>query len=151
MFAFLFALTAVKPVKAAKSEDEDIFEALEKVARRLNLEVTVYDNIPADSTAYNSIEKAIANGAEIVIANSFDFGAAAMSVAKKHPKVKFLHAAGVRTETNLLTYFGRIYQMRYLSGIVAGLKTKTNEIGYVAAFRIPEACGGRDHNRPRRS
>lgn len=134
----------MRGVRNDHSWNEAHYEALEKVARRLNLEVTVYDNIPADSTAYNSIEKAVANGAEIVIANSFDFGAAAMSVAKKHPKVKFLHAAGVRTETNLLTYFGRIYQMRYLSGIVAGLKTKTNEIGYVAAFRIPEVVRGLD-------
>ena len=45
-------------------------------------------------------------------------------------------------DKNLSTYFGRIYQIRYLSGIVAGLQTETNEIGYVAAFPIPEVNRG---------
>lgn len=126
------------------SWNESHCKAIENVAQRLNLNVAYYENTPPDSTAYNNMEKAIADGAEIVIANSFDFGAAAMSVAKKHPKVKFLHAAGVRSGANLLTYYGRIYQMRYLSGIVAGLKTKTNEIGYLASFKISEVVRGLD-------
>jgi basic membrane protein A len=40
------------------------------------------------------------------------------------------------------TYFGKIYQARYLSGIAAGMKTETNKIGYVAAFPIPEVIRG---------
>jgi basic membrane protein A len=43
---------------------------------------------------------------------------------------------------NMGNYFGRMYEARYLSGIVAGLKTKTNQIGYVAAFNIPEVVRG---------
>lgn len=134
----------MRGAKNDRSWNEAHYEALKRVAGRLNLEVTYYENTPADSTAYNIMEKAVANGAEIVIANSFDFGAATISVAKKHPKVKFLHASGVRSASNLSTYFGRVYQMRYLSGIVAGLMTKTNEIGYIAAFKIPEVVRGID-------
>ena len=130
--------------KNDSSWNESHYEAMEKVARLLDLDVEYYENIPADSTAYNIMEKAVAKGAEIVITNSFDFGAAAMAIARKYPKVKFLHAAGVRTTPNLLTFFGRMYQMRYLSGIVAGLKTRTGEIGYVAAFKIPEVVRGID-------
>ena len=126
------------------SWNEAHYEALESVSRRLNLEVAYYEDTHSDSTAYNIMEKAIANGAQIVISNSFDFGAAAMAMAKRYPKVKFLHAAGVRTTANMSTFFGRVYQMRYLSGIVAGLKTKTNEIGYVAAYKIPEVVRGID-------
>jgi basic membrane protein A len=43
---------------------------------------------------------------------------------------------------NMGNYFGRMYQARYLSGIVAGLKTETNNIGYVGAFEIPEVVRG---------
>ena len=65
-----------------------------------------------------------------------------MEIAKKYPDKYFLHAAGNLVADNYSSYFGRIYQCRYLSGIVAGLQTKTDEIGYVAAFEIPEVNRG---------
>ena len=43
---------------------------------------------------------------------------------------------------NMSSFFGRMYQVRYLSGIIAGMKTQTGEIGYVAAFPIPEVIRG---------
>lgn len=61
-----------------------------------------------------------------------------MKVAKEYPDVKFFHCSGVNTADNVSTYFGREYQGRYLTGIVAGMKSKTGKIGYVAAFSIPE-------------
>ena len=61
---------------------------------------------------------------------------------RRHPDVKYLHASGYKTSENMSNYFGRIYQARYLSGIVAGMKTKTNKIGYVAAYPIPEVIRG---------
>ncbi len=80
--------------------------------------------------------------AEIVFAESYDYGPALQQAAAKHPNVKFFHAAGDKTAPNLDTYFGRIYQARYLTGIVAGLQTKSNHIGFVAAFPIPEVIRG---------
>jgi len=56
--------------------------------------------------------------------------------------VTFLHCSGYLTAENVGTYFGRMYQARYLSGIVAGKMTETNLIGYVAAFPIPEVIRG---------
>ena len=53
-----------------------------------------------------------------------------------------MHAAGLETADNLGTYFGRIYQARYLSGMVAGAMTENNQLGYVAAFPIPEVVRG---------
>lgn len=118
------------------------FEGMEKTAEELNLEVLYRENIPEDERSVVVMEDLVKAGAEIVIANSFSFGEHELKVAEKHPQVKFFHATGVKKGPNLSTYFGRIYQMRYLSGIVAGLQTKTNEIGYVAAFGIPEVVRG---------
>lgn len=116
--------------------------AMEKVAKKLNLDVSYYENtVESDSAAYE-MESAIANGAQIVIATSFGFGNAILNVAEKHPDLKFMHATGINQRQNLSSFFGRIYQMRYLSGIVAGLVTKTNEIGYVAAMDISEVNRG---------
>lgn len=121
---------------------ESHYKGMELAAEKLNLDVTYYENTMEDSSISTKIEQAIANGAKIVICNSFGFGKYALSVAAKHPEVKFFHATGVENAPNFSTYFGRIYQMRYLSGIVAGLQTKTNAIGYMAAFDIPEVNRG---------
>ena len=124
------------------SWNESHFDALQKAEKDLNLEVAYYENVPADSTAQSIMEQAVKNGAKIVIANSFGFGEAELMVARNHPEVKFFHATGLQSATNFSSFFGRVYQLRYLSGIVAGLKTKTNEIGYIAAYNIPEVNRG---------
>jgi len=59
------------------------------------------------------------------------------ALAEQYPDIIFSHATGyMSNDTNFNNYFGRIYQARYLAGIAAGLKTKTNKIGYVAAMGI---------------
>lgn len=121
---------------------ESHFEALNKIASQLNLEVSYHENVAEDSMVENIIESEIERGSRIIIANSFGFGNPVLKMSEKYSDVKFIHATGIESRSNLSTFFGRIYQMRYLSGIVAGLLTKTNEIGYVAAFDIPEVNRG---------
>ena len=68
-------------------------------------------------------------------------------MAEKYPDIYFSHGTGYLSNgTNFNNYFGRIYQARYLSGIVAGMNTKTNKIGYVAAqdSSNSEVTGGID-------
>ncbi|PWJ70051.1 MULTISPECIES: BMP family ABC transporter substrate-binding protein [unclassified Fibrobacter] len=121
---------------------ESHVEAMEKVAKSLNLEVLYNENTPFGNEAEGIMEDMIAKGAKVVICNSFGHGEWELKVAARHPEIKFFHATGVLSSNNLSTYFGRIYQMRYLSGMVAGMMTKTNEIGYVAAFGISEVNRG---------
>lgn len=121
---------------------ESHYNALEKSAETLNLEMIYKENVVDDSSSIAVMESLIEGGCEIIICNSYGFGPYIAEVAEKYPEIRFLHAAGTKTSKNLGTYFGRIYQMRYLSGIVAGLQTQTNEIGYVAAFAIPEVNRG---------
>lgn len=118
------------------------YEGLLKTANELNLDVSFYESVPADTSSESIMESLIADGVKIIIANSFQLGPHIRTVASKHPEVKFFHASGVETAPNVATFFGRIYQMRYLSGIVAGMQTKTGNIGYVAAFDIPEVVRG---------
>lgn len=118
------------------------YEGMERCAEVLNLEVYYRENVPADEQCRDCIEELISQGCEIIICNSFGFGDYALAAAKEHRDIYFFHATGVEETDNLATYFGRIYQMRYLSGIVAGLQTDTNEIGYVAAYPIPEVNRG---------
>ncbi len=88
------------------------------------------------------IQKMAENGYALIFVTSFDFMDPTMKVAKDFPQVAFMHCSGFKTSGNVSNYFGRMYQARYLTGMVAGLMTKSNIIGYVAAFPIPEVIRG---------
>jgi basic membrane protein A len=77
----------------------------------------------------------IAQGANIIFATSWGYMNSCEKLAAKFPSVVFAHASGYKhNETNLTNYFARMYQTKYLSGIIAGMKTKSNKIGFVAAW-----------------
>ncbi|MGC9348965.1 MAG: BMP family ABC transporter substrate-binding protein [Anaerolineae bacterium] len=82
------------------------------------------------------------NGYDMVFATSFGYMDHMYEVAEEFPDVLFEHCSGSKTRDNMATYFGRIYQPRYLSGLVAGSMTEANNIGYVAAFPMPEVVRG---------
>lgn len=104
---------------------------------------TIYkESVPEGPEVKEIAKNMIDQGATVIVATSFGYMDYIEELAKEFPNVKFLHCSGYKSADNMTNYFGRIYQPRYLSGLVAGLKTKSNKIGYVAAFPIPEVIGG---------
>ncbi len=102
------------------------------------------DNDTAIETALNELIEA---GCNIIFATSWGYMEKVSEAATAHPEIIFSHCSGyMSNDTNFNNYFGQIYQARYLAGIVAGLKTKSNKIGYVAAQdnNNPEVTGGID-------
>ena len=104
-----------------------------------------------DDTDKEKTEKAIQEcidaGCNIIFTTSWGYMEATAEMAEKYPDVYFSHGTGYMSNgKNFNNYFGRIYQARYLSGIVAGMNTKTNKIGYVAAMDSSnsEVTGGID-------
>ena len=81
-------------------------------------------------------------GFDLVFATSFGYMDPMLKVAQKFPKTVFMHCSGYKKSDNMGNYFGRMYQARYLSGMVAGAMTRANILGYVAAFPIPEVIRG---------
>jgi len=65
-----------------------------------------------------------------------------LAVAEKYPDVKFEHATGFKVSDNMSTYFGAAEEARYLSGMAAASVTESGQMGYVAAFPIPEVLRG---------
>jgi len=84
----------------------------------------------------------VRKGHNLIFTTSFGYMDATLNVARRYEDVVFMHCSGYKTAENVGTYFGRMYEPRYLSGIVAGEMTKDNVIGYVAAFPIPEVIRG---------
>lgn len=101
----------------------------DQIIRKINISDT---DAAATKTA---IEECIADGCKIIFGTSWGYMDTMAELAEKYPDVIFSHGTGYKNNgKNMNNYFGRIYQARYLAGIAAGLKTKTNKIGYVAAM-----------------
>lgn len=82
-----------------------------------------------------AIEECIEAGCNIIFGTSWGYMDTMADLAGQYPDVYFSHGTGYKSnDKNFNNYFGRIYQARYLAGIAAGLKTKTNKIGYVGAM-----------------
>ncbi len=82
-------------------------------------------------------------GATVIVATSYGFMNPIEELAKEYPDIKFLHFSGNKmNDTNFGNYFGAMEQPRYLSGIIAGMTTKSNKLGYVAAFPYTELIIG---------
>ncbi|KDR93929.1 nucleoside-binding protein [Peptoclostridium litorale DSM 5388] len=104
---------------------------------------TIYkESVPEGPEVEKIMRDMIDQGAKVIFATSFGYMDYVEKISKEYPDVKFLHCSGYKDGENMSNYFGRMYEPRYLSGVVAGMKTQTNKIGYVAAFEIPEVIRG---------
>ncbi len=93
----------------------------------------IVDDLDVSGTE-KAINEFIEEGCNIIFTTSWGYMETTAKMAEEHPDIYFSHGTGYMSNgTNFNNYFGRIYQARYLSGIVAGMNTKSNKIGYVAA------------------
>ncbi len=107
------------------------------------VETTFLDNVP-EANSGPAIDQLIAQGNKVIIATSFGYGDTVIQKAQQHPDVFFEHATGFQRAENVSTYFVQHWEPSYLLGMIAGRMTKSNTLGYVGTFPIPEVI--RDMN-----
>ena len=118
------------------------------------IEVT---NIPEDQTCYDTAKDLVGQGCNVIFANSFGHETYILEAAGEYPEVQFCHATGTQAASsglsNMHNYFTNIYEARYVSGVVAGLKLNEMiedgtvkedacKMGYVGAFPYAEVISG---------
>jgi len=107
------------------------------------VETTFLENVPEGAEAVKSITQLAETGHDIIFTTSFGFMDPTNEVAAQYPDVKFEHATGFKRETdNVSTFSARFYEGRVVQGMLAAKMTKTNKIGYIASFPIPEVVRG---------
>lgn len=114
-------------------------------------------NIPEDETAYDVIVDLAEQGCNIIFANSLGHEDYMIQAASQYPDIQFCQAAGYQALScglpNIHNYFTAIYQSRYVSGVVAGLKldemiesgritAEQAKVGYVGAYPYAEVISG---------
>jgi simple sugar transport system substrate-binding protein len=102
------------------------------------LKTTFVEKVPEGPDAERVIRDLAQQGNKIIFATSFGYMEPMLKVAKDFPDVKFEHATGYKMADNMRVYDARFYQDTYLAGMIAGKMTKTNTLGFVGSFPIPE-------------
>ncbi len=103
---------------------------------------TYIEGVPENADAVRAIRKLASSGHDLIFTTSFNYMDQTLEVAKEFPNVKFEHATGYKRADNVSTYSARFYEGRTIIGHIAGHMSKTNTVGYIASFPIPEVVRG---------
>jgi simple sugar transport system substrate-binding protein len=104
---------------------------------------TVYvENVAEGPDAERVITQMALQGADLIFTTSFGYMDPTINVAAKFPNVRFEHATGYKQAENVATYSARFYEGRAVQGTIAGNMTKSNIIGYIGSYPIPEVIRG---------
>ena len=106
------------------------------------VQTTYVESVPEGADAERVIRKLASTGHNLIFTTSFGFMNPTVKVAKDFPNVRFEHATGYKRADNVSTYAARFYEGRAVIGTMAGMMTKTNTVGYIASFPIPEVVRG---------
>ena len=106
------------------------------------VETMYVENVPEGADAERVMTQMALQGADLIFTTSFGYMDPTINVAAKFPDVKFEHATGFKRADNVSTYSARFYEGRAVQGHIAGKLTKTNKVGYIASFPIPEVIRG---------
>ncbi len=103
---------------------------------------TFVEKVAEGPDAERVIRDLAVQGHRLIFTASFGFMDPTIRVAREFPGVAFEHGSGYKTAPNVGNYNARFYEGRYLAGLIAGRATRSNVLGYVAAFPIPEVLQG---------
>jgi basic membrane protein A and related proteins len=103
-------------------------------------------NIKEDSSCDTALRELVEAGCNIIFLDSFGHEDYMLEVAAEYPDVAFCHATGFQASgsglDNVSNFFGSVFEARYLAGIVAGMITESDQLGYVTAQEFPECVSG---------
>lgn len=103
------------------------------------VKTTFVENVAENGPDAERVIRDLASqGNKLIFGTTYGYQDAMLKVAKEFPDVKFLHATGFKTAPNLGQYDSRTYEGAYLAGVAAGKMTKSNKLGFIASFPIPE-------------
>ena len=113
-------------------------EGREYLEQVLGDKVTVRSYFDANTLALAEevIDKAVADGAQVIFTTAPLLSRATLKGAVKYPKVRFLNCSVDQPYSRLRTYYGRMYEAKFISGAIAGAMAQNDRIGYIASYPI---------------
>jgi len=100
------------------------------------IRVRSYYDANTHELAEQAIEQAVSDGAQVVFTTAPPLSRATLKAAVKHPKVRFLNCSVDQPYSSIRTYYGRIYEAKFITGAIAGAMAGDDRIGYIASYPI---------------
>lgn len=148
--ALLFRLTAFNEPEMQKigfimtgsfSDEFSNYDGVRAACESLGTKLLLRDRIPEFTGACpEAVKELAAEGAEMIILSSPGYSQELVPLFDSYPEITFYGIFADRDYRNLTGYSARMYQARYLSGIVAGMYSKNGKIGFVSTTSSPESC-----------
>jgi basic membrane protein A len=106
-------------------------------------ELMIRENIPEEEMpCISAVDSLVAENCSMIFLTSYGYERFTEKLMISYPNVKFCVTGSENADDRLIYYFGRMYEGRYLAGLIAGLTTKSNVVGYVAAMPNNEVNRG---------
>lgn len=119
------------------------YQGVKKACSQLGAQLSVKENVAEFCGQCEPALRELAkDGAQIIFLSSYGYSEEVREVVKEYPEIVFYGNSSEYHEKNMTSYFVRMYQARYLAGIIAGMHTKSGRIGYVAAMPNNEVNRG---------
>ena len=100
------------------------------------IRVRSYYGANSPDKAEELIEQAVSDGAEVVFTTAPPLSKATLKAAIKYPKIRFLNCSVDQPYSSIRTYYGRIYEAKFITGAIAGAMAQNDRIGYIASYPI---------------
>lgn len=119
------------------------YEGAAQACDRMGMSLIVKENVEEYSgQCVRAVKELADEGAEMIFLTSYGYSEEVQELVKEYPNIVFYVNSSEYHVKNMTSYFARMYQARYLSGIIAGMRTESNVIGYVAAMPNNEVNRG---------
>jgi len=105
------------------------------------VETVFVENVPEGPDAQRIMNQMAATGAKMIMLGSFGYMNDGLRLAQQRPDMTFIHASGYKLADNFGNFQSRNYESSYVVGMAAGYVTKSDTVGVVAAYAIPEVVG----------
>ena len=125
--------------------NESNAEGIEAARDNLDFELFLQDNIGgSEGRLYETVRSMADKGCRAIVLSSGNFESLMEKYSAEFSDITFFCNASNAGVLNFVNYSSRMYQARYLSGVIAGMMTESNKLGYIGA--IPDAEGNRGIN-----
>ncbi|MEX3009671.1 BMP family ABC transporter substrate-binding protein [Hoeflea sp. TYP-13] len=123
--------------------DHELDRGRQAVAEHFGDKVSIQaiDSVGEGPDSTRVMNKMASQGVDMIFLGSFGHMNDGLKLAKQYPDLAVVHAGGYQQADNFATYAVRHYEGAYLAGMAAGYATKSNTLGVIAAFPLPEVVG----------
>ncbi|MCD5325815.1 MULTISPECIES: BMP family lipoprotein [Pontibacillus] len=117
------------------SFSDSALQGLERARDELGVFFNYKEPLTGNYEGY--LEKLIEEGHDLVVGLGFESQEAVEKMAKKYPDQKFLLIDAVSEQPNVTSLTFKEDEGSYLIGLIAGMRTESNHVGFIGGMDIP--------------